>query len=219
MRTVLVVFVVALLGPLAHPAGAASHSSYELTLPGVDLRPGTGITADLHATVFVNRAHPCNGSVALTIHGLLHTAATWEPFVASLFEENPAGRKLCRVVALDMPGVAEARNVVAEALAEAETTGERYYEPELHRLQGEALLAAGGPPSDAERCFREAIRIAREQLARSWELRATTSLARTCIGQGRRAEAQDAVSAIYGWFTEGFETPDLRAARALLHSD
>jgi len=115
--------------------------------------------------------------------------------------------------------VADARTVVAEALAAADTTGERYYEPELHRLQGEALLAAGGPPSDAERCFREAIRIAREQLARSWELRATTSLARMCIGQGRRAEAQDAVSAVYGWFTEGFETPDLQAARALLHSD
>ena len=102
MRTVLVVFVIALLGPFAGPAVAASHISYDLTLPGIDLRPG--VTADLHATVFVNRTHPCNGSVALTIHGLLHTAATWEPFVASLFEDNPAGRKLCRVVALDMPG-------------------------------------------------------------------------------------------------------------------
>ena len=115
--------------------------------------------------------------------------------------------------------VAEARNVVAEALAAAETTGEHYYEPELHRLRGEALLAAGGPPSDAERCFREAIRIAREQLARSWELRATTSLARMWTGQGRRAEAQDAVSAVYGWFTEGLETPDLQAARRLLRAD
>lgn len=115
--------------------------------------------------------------------------------------------------------VAEARTVVAEALVAAESTGEHYYEPELHRLRGEALLAAGGPPSDAERCFREAIRIAREQIAKSWELRATASLARMWTGQGRRAEAQDAVSAVYGWFTEGFETPDLQAARGLLQAD
>ena len=102
MRTVLVVFVIALVGLFARPAGAASHVTYDLTLPGIDLRPG--VTADLHVTVFVNQTHPCNGNVALAIHGLLHTAATWEPLVTSLFEDNPAGRKLCRVVALDMPG-------------------------------------------------------------------------------------------------------------------
>ncbi len=102
MRTVPVVLAIALVGFIPCPAGASSHSRFDLALPGIELRPG--VTADLHATVFVNETHPCNGNVALAIHGLLHTAATWEPLVASLFEDNPAGRKMCRVVALDMPG-------------------------------------------------------------------------------------------------------------------
>ena len=88
---------------IAQTSGAPSaHHSYDLTLPGIEIRPG--VTLDLHAAVFVDESHACEGNVALAIHGIMHTAATWERLVAALFDDNPAGRKICRVVALDMPG-------------------------------------------------------------------------------------------------------------------
>ena len=96
--------------------------------------------------------------------------------------------------------------------------GERFNEAELWRLKGELLLQRGGGPEDVEACFRQAIDVARGQEARSWELRATTSLARLLRGQGRIAEAREMLAAIYGWFTEGFDTPDLIEARDLLEA-
>ncbi len=96
------VFLVVIVALTGAPADAGPHRSYDLTLPAVELRPGA--TADLHAIVFVNEPHPCSGNVALAIHGMFHTAATWEPLVDALFEDNPAGRKMCEVVALNMPG-------------------------------------------------------------------------------------------------------------------
>jgi DNA-binding SARP family transcriptional activator/predicted ATPase len=113
---------------------------------------------------------------------------------------------------------------LAEALDLVEQTDERCWEAELHRLRGELLLAqgqeAGAEASlhHAERCFQHAIEVARRQQAKSWELRATTSLARLWQAQGRADEAQEALAGIYGWFTEGFGTPDLREARALLET-
>jgi predicted ATPase len=104
------------------------------------------------------------------------------------------------------------------ALRFVEQSGERYYEAELHRLRGELLLA-GGRASDEEEIqgyFRKAIEVARQQDARSWELRAATSLARLLAKQGRRDEARTILADIYGWFTEGFDTRDLKDARSLL---
>ena len=90
-------------------------------------------------------------------------------------------------------------------------------EPELPRLQGELLLRREAPDqAAAERCMREAVALARQQEAKSWELRAATSLARLLLQGGRRDEARQALAAIYGEFTEGFNTADLRSARALL---
>jgi predicted ATPase len=105
-----------------------------------------------------------------------------------------------------------------DALRFVEQSGERYYEAELHRLRGELLLACGRA-SDAEEiegCFRKAIEVARKQDAKSWELRATTSLARLLAKQGKRDEARTMLADIYGWFTEGFDTADLKDAKALL---
>ncbi len=103
MKKVTLVFLVAIVAFAgAAPASAGPHSSYDLTLPAIELRPG--MTADLHVMVFVNEPHPCSGNVALAVHGMFHTAATWKPLVDALFEDNPAGRKMCAVVALDMPG-------------------------------------------------------------------------------------------------------------------
>jgi predicted ATPase len=104
---------------------------------------------------------------------------------------------------------------VAQALAVVEETGERHREAELQRLNGELLLALGDE-AEAEVCLWKAVQVARRQSAKSWELRATTSLARLWQKQGRRREARKLLAQVYGWFTEGFDTRDLKEARALL---
>jgi hypothetical protein len=91
------------------------------------------------------------------------------------------------------------------------------FAPELHRLEGELLLRRSEPaPDEAERCFRRAIELARARAEKSLELRAATSLARLLATRGRRGDARDILAPIYGWFTEGFDTADLRAANTLL---
>ena len=106
------------------------------------------------------------------------------------------------------------------ALAEAEMrmgqSGERWQEAEIYRLKGELTLSMEGADAAAEQCFRTAIEVAREQQARSPELRAATSLARLWVEQGKRAEARDLLAPVYGWFTEGFDTADLKGAKVLL---
>jgi class 3 adenylate cyclase/predicted ATPase len=107
--------------------------------------------------------------------------------------------------------------VLDEALAIVGTTGERWFEPELHRLKAEALIASTpGDLTGAEASLDRALVVAREQGARFWELRAATTLARLWRGQGRRREAGDLLAPVYGWFTEGFDTPTLQAAKDLL---
>jgi predicted ATPase len=105
----------------------------------------------------------------------------------------------------------------AEALTEVARTGERFWEAELHRLKGQLLLAsdAANEPK-AEACFHRAIEIARSQKAKSWELRAATSLARLWRDQGKPEHAHELLALIYGWFTEGFDTADLKDAKELL---
>src|SRR5262249_32737714 len=111
----------------------------------------------------------------------------------------------------------EGLTVLTEALTHVDTTGERWYEAELHRLKGELLLQQSSDnQADAESSFHHALEIARSQQAKSFELRAATSLARLWQQQGKRQEAYDLLAPIYGWFTEGFDTPDLQDAKALL---
>ena len=112
----------------------------------------------------------------------------------------------------------EARDVLDEGLAIAERSDELCQKAELYRLKGELALRTGSQNGEAEEHFRRAIGTARHQLSKAWELRATTSLARLCQQQGRRDEARQMLSDTYGRFTEGFNTPDLKAAKALLHA-
>ncbi len=105
---------------------------------------------------------------------------------------------------------------INEALAEARAHNERWWDAELHRLRGELLLMHGVDASDVEAALLRAIEIARSQQARSLELRATMSLARLWIAQNRSDDARRWLGDVYSWFTEGFETPDLQAARLLL---
>jgi predicted ATPase len=113
----------------------------------------------------------------------------------------------------------EGLQVLDEALAIVHKNGERYNEAELHRLRGELLLLQ--TPADegqAEVAFHRALAVARQQQARSWELRAALSLGRLWHRQGKRDDAREMLSSVYGWFTEGFDTADLQEAKALLEA-
>ncbi len=104
-----------------------------------------------------------------------------------------------------------------EALELVDKMGERWWEAEIQRLKGELLLDSSDDTSaEAEICFHQALSVARSQQAKSWELRAATSLARLWQSQNRRQDAYDLLVPIYGWFTEGFDTADLQDAEALL---
>jgi predicted ATPase len=116
---------------------------------------------------------------------------------------------------------AESLDLALSALTESQTAadqrGERECEAEILRLQGELLLKRDpNEAGEVQDCFERAIEIARKQSAKSWELRATISLARLFVSQGRREEACTRLAEIYNWFTEGFDTADLIDAKALL---
>ena len=107
--------------------------------------------------------------------------------------------------------------VLTEAMSLIDEQGERWWEAELYRLKGELLLALSpNNEPDVEVCLHHALDIARRQQAKSLELRAATSLARLWQHQGKHIAARELLAPVYGWFTEGFDTADLRDARALL---
>jgi predicted ATPase len=121
----------------------------------------------------------------------------------------------------------EGLRLVSEALSRVERTGERKFGAELYRLKGELLLSQVEAEAkikteadrcyyEAEACFQRALEFARGQRAKSWELRAATSLSRLWHTQGRGEEARELLQEVYGWFTEGFDTADLVEAKALL---
>jgi predicted ATPase len=134
-------------------------------------------------------------------------SAIWLPYFLTLLAETygTAGQPDAGLRFLD-----EAHTVM-------DRTQERFYEAEMHRVQGVLVLAqAADQHTQAEICFQHALDVARRQQARSLELRAAMSLARLWQQQGRQAEARALLAPIYGWFTEGFDTADLQEARALL---
>ncbi|MCZ6874514.1 MAG: hypothetical protein O7G88_13465, partial [bacterium] len=109
-------------------------------------------------------------------------------------------------------------HLLAEAQSMVDETGERWCEAELYRLKGVLLLQLSSDNhTEAETCFHQALDIARRQQAKSWELRAASSLARLWQSQGKRQDAYDLLAPVYGWFTEGFDTADLQEAKALLN--
>ena len=111
----------------------------------------------------------------------------------------------------------DARRCIGEAMAAVETAKERWCEAEVNRIAGEiALLSPEPDVAKAEAYFERALAVAREQQAKSWELRAAMSMARLWRDQGNRDEARDLLAPVYGWFTEGFDTLDLKEAKALL---
>jgi predicted ATPase len=111
----------------------------------------------------------------------------------------------------------DAWRCIGEAMTTMETTQERLWQAEIHRMAGEiALLAPEPDAAKAEANFEHALEVARGQQAKSWELRAAMRMARLWRDQGKRNAARDLLAPIYGWFTEGFDTLDLKEAKALL---
>jgi predicted ATPase len=107
--------------------------------------------------------------------------------------------------------------VIDEAITTTAKSKEKWSEAEIERVAGElALILPEANAAQAEAHFERALGVAREQQAKSWELRAATSLARLWRDRGKSAEARDLLAPVYGWFTEGFDTPDLKEAKALL---
>jgi len=139
-------------------------------------------------------------------------AELFRPFHLSLLAETYG----------DSGQIEEGLAVLAEALDAMNKTGEHFWEAELHRLKGTLTLQSKvqGPKSkvekEAEECFLKAIEIARRQSAKSLELRAVISLSRLWKSQDKKEEARQLLAEIYGWFTEGFDTADLKEAKALL---
>jgi len=143
----------------------------------------------------------CDGSAAYRAAG----AEAWMPHYIALLAR-----------ACDIAGqIEEAVTLLDDALQIVERTGERLLAAELNRQKGQ-LLVRQGHTEAAEELYRKALSIAEEQGAKLWELRAAASFAWLRRDQGRHAEARNLLAPVYGWFTEGFDTPDLKDAKALL---
>jgi predicted ATPase len=153
-----------------------------------------------------------------TAEGIAETLAGIESYRATGSALGAAAVVVGLVSSYLRAGLAdEALSAAERGLSVIEQTGARMSAAELYRLKGEAWLSRGAPfEAQAQACFEQAIGIARQQEARSWELRAVTSLARLLAQRGRRDDARTMLAETYGWFTEGFDTPDLKDAKALL---
>jgi predicted ATPase/class 3 adenylate cyclase len=141
--------------------------------------------------------------------------AAWRATGAEVFQPYGLARLAEATAQVGQPE--EGLSLLAEALVVTNDKGERRWEAELYRLRGELLLACSAEQhAKAETYFHKALDVARQQQAKSWELRAATSLARLWQQQGKRQKAYDLLGPVHHWFTEGFDTADLQEAQALL---
>jgi predicted ATPase len=155
------------------------------------------------------------GEASNTIQMTTSGISTWRSMGATLWMPyclSYLARAYAEVEQFD-----DARSRIGEAIAMMETTKERWCEAEIHRTAGEiALMFPEADVAKAQAYFERALAIARAQQAKSWELRAAMSMARLWRDQGKRQQAHDLLAPVYGWFTEGFDTLDLKEAKALL---
>ena len=168
----------------------------------------------LLVTIYEGRLRVEAGAVEAGIARMSQALADYQRIdrgIGILFQFALATRAYLRSreLAQGLAALSEARTLAAHS-------GSHYYDAEFYRLKGELLLSQGADASAAEACFHQALDIAHQQKAKSLELRAALSLGRLWHRQGKVAEARQMLLETYGWFTEGFNTPDLQAARALL---
>ena len=155
------------------------------------------------------------GKAAEAVHMITSGITAWRSTGSTFY--TPTQLSLLARAYADLGQFGDAWRCVGEALTTLQTTKESWYEAEVNRMAGE--LALRSPERDAAKAqayFERALAVARVQQAKSWELRAAMNLARLWRDQGKRDEARDLLAPVYGWFTEGFDTPDLREAKALL---
>ena len=222
----------ALAETLGHPFTLAQVSMY-LAMTHALGRDWPAVRTQAEATMAISEAHgfPQNLWFGTAMHGRALVAAGQVDVGLARIEEGVAareatgvrgGRLLELALLADAYGIAgrveAGLRVLHQALAFAERTGEGFGLPELHRLKGVLLLQQDmpGAMAAAESCFLAGLEVARRQQARILELRSATSLARLMRQQGQSTAARDLLGPLYGWFTEGFDTPDLGAAKDLL---
>jgi predicted ATPase len=179
--------------------------NFALWLGGASVQRGSALVELGHAEEGANEIR--RGLSAWQATG----AAVAKPYFLALLAEAE----------LRMGRRADGLRHLGEGLSVAEELSDRFYEVELHRLKGELMLNSGesrcnNAEVEAEKSYRRALQVARDQSAKSWELRAAMSLVRLLQKQNRRAEARAVLAPIYQWFTEGLDTRDLSEAQALL---
>ena len=177
----------------------AAEQRFPVWLAGADIMRGY---------VLAERGEAAEG-LRLARNGLAERKATGSSWHQTYF------LGLLARIAQEAGESAEALRLLETALGMVDSAGERWFEAELHRLRGQCLIMQGAGAA-AEASFQQAMEAAQEQQARLWELRAATCLARLWAEQGERVKAHDLLAPVYGWFTEGFETADLKDATALL---
>jgi class 3 adenylate cyclase/predicted ATPase len=214
---------------LAHPPSLAlSLSLGTLPLALVGDNPALDKRADRLVKVATEQGFPvwravgrihlgwvtvCNGDVAEGVSLLRSGEAAYRATGTKMWTNHflALQARACEIAGK----IEEGLSLLDDALQDVEMTGMRWLAAELNRLKGQLLLRQQRPEA-AEELYRKALSIAAEQEAKLWELRAAASLARLWRDLGRRAESRDLLAAVYGWFTEGFGTPDLKDAKALL---
>jgi class 3 adenylate cyclase/predicted ATPase len=192
-------------------AAAAAHAQELVALAeekGSVMWKALGMISQGSVFALSGRASDATEMLVSGITALRTTGATlWTPFSLS---------HLARAHA-ELGQFEEAWRCIGEAMTLVETTKEKWCEADIHRTAGEIALMSPEPDAaKAQAHFERAIAIARDQKAKSWELRAAMSMARLWRDQGKRPQARDLLAPIYGWFTEGFDTLDLKEAKALL---
>jgi tetratricopeptide (TPR) repeat protein len=144
-------------------------------------------------------------------------AKGWAPSVLAAMEEAMEPKFLREAMAYALGRPDDARRCIDDAIDRVERSNEKWCEAEVHRIAGEIALKSPAPDTEkAQKYFERALAVARQQQAKSWELRAATSMARLWRDQGKRDEARDLLAPVYSWFTEGFDTLDLKEAKKLL---
>jgi predicted ATPase/class 3 adenylate cyclase len=205
-------------------AAVLHHLRREASLTQACAEAAITLATDLELPQVLAQAMPLRGwALAASGHGEEGRTQIQQGLAASrarrAARDRPYQLALLAEASAQVGHTAEGLEALDEALTTVAQSAARWWEAELYRLRGELLLQQTvAPPEEPEACFQQALAIARRQQAKSLELRAAMSLSRLWQQQGKRAEAYDLLAPIYGWFTKGFETADLREARALLEA-
>jgi class 3 adenylate cyclase/predicted ATPase len=188
---------------------AAAHAQLDELIPLADER-GKALGTAVRGWLFASTGNASDAVRAITsgITSLRSTGAT-------LYE--PRHLRYLAMAYAELGQLDDAWRCIHDAIDKIERTMERWCEADVHRIAGEIALKSLAPgPEEAEAYFARALAVARQQQAKSWELRAAMSMARLWRDQGKRTEARDLLAPVYGWFTEGFDTRDLKEAKVLL---